>query len=263
MSPVFNDPRKQHAVDIHSLQAGEFAASYEAMTSDAYQACFSYSRKRLDALIDRYLPNQGNGLRVLDVGCGTGHYMSRLRSRGFDVAGVDGSEEMLLHARRNNPESRLECADVDRIPFGDAEFDYVLCIEVLRYLPDISGAITQLSRLLKPGGTALATAASPLNLNGYYVINRIASSYGVRGLVPLRQYFHSSRRLKRDFLESGFESLKVHGVYLGPINWIERAAPRALPGVLRAWERADSKFADMPVFREFSNMFLVSAKRSK
>jgi len=214
-------------------------------------------------LIDRYLPGCGDGLRVLDVGCGTGHYMARLRSRGFEVAGVDGSEEKLLHARHNNPESRLEYADVDHIPFGAAEFDYVLCVEVLRYLPDISRAINELSRVLKAGGTALATAASPLNLNGYYAINRIASSYGIRGLVPLRQYFHSSRRLKRDFLESGFESARVHGVYIGPINWIEHVAPRALPGLLRMWERADTKFADMPVLREFSNMFLISAKRSK
>lgn len=261
MNPAFNDPRKQRAVEIHSLQAKEFVESYEGMISDAYQACFTYSRKRLDALIDRYLPNQCYGLRVLDVGCGTGHYMARLRSRGFDAAGVDGSEEMLVHARGNNPESRFECADVDRIPFGDAEFDFVLCIEVLRYLPDIAAAIKELSRLLKPGGMALATAASPLNLNGYYVINRIASSYRVRGLVPLRQYFHSSRRLKRCFLESGFESLNIHGVYLGPINWIEHAAPRALPGLLRMWEGADSRIADLPILREFSNMFLVSATR--
>src|SRR5215467_13273622 len=123
MNPVFTDARKQRAIEVHSLQAHQFAASYEGMSSDAYKACFTYSRKRLDALIDRYLPSQGCGLKVLDVGCGTGHYMARLRSRAFDVAGVDGSEEMLLHARQNNPESRLECADVDRIPFGDAQFD--------------------------------------------------------------------------------------------------------------------------------------------
>jgi ubiquinone/menaquinone biosynthesis C-methylase UbiE len=262
MNIAFGDPRKQRAVDIHSLQASEFAASYQDMSSDAYRACFTYSRKRLDALIERYLPDRGDGIKVLDVGCGTGHYMARLRSRGFDVAGVDGSEEMLLHAQQNNPEARLECADVDHIPFAAAEFDYVLCIEVLRYLPDISGVIGELSRLLKPGGIALATAASPLNLNCYYLINRIASSYRIRGLVPLRQYFHGSRRLSRSFLESGFDAVRVHGVYLGPINWIEHAAPRALPRLLRMWEPADSRLADLAVLKEFSNMFLVRALRS-
>jgi hypothetical protein len=114
---------------------------------------------------------------------------------------------------------------------------------------------------LKPGGTALVTAASPLNLNGYYLINRIASSHRIRGLVPLRQYFHSSRRLERSFLAAGFDSCKVHGVYLGPINWIEHAAPRALPRMLRIWEQADRKIADKPVIRELSNMFLVRAVR--
>jgi len=262
MNRRFSDPRKQRAVDIHSLQAGEFAASYDEMRSDAYRTCFAYSRKRLDALIDGYLPQRGDGLKVLDVGCGTGHYMARLRSRGFDVAGVDGSEEMLVHARESNPESRLEWADVERIPFGDAEFDYIICIEVLRYLPDIAGLLKEMSRLLKPGGVVLATAASPFNLNGYYLINRIASSYRVPGLVPLKQYFHRSRSLRRRFLESGFDTARVHGVYLGPINWIEHAAPRALPRLLRLWEPADVRTADLPLLREFSNMFLVRAVRA-
>lgn len=261
MNTAFSDPRKQRAVDIHSLQASDFAASYDDMSSDAYRTCFTYSRKRLDILIDSYLPARGNGLRVLDIGCGTGHYMARLRARGFDVAGVDGSEEMLIHARVNNPESRLELADVERIPFDGDQFDYVICIEVLRYLPDISGPIREMSRLLRPGGAALATAASPLNLNGYCLINRIASSYRVRGLVPLRQYFHGSRRLRRSFLESGFDEFRIHGVYLGPINWIEHAAPRAISGLLRLWEPADARTADLPVLREFSNMFLVKATR--
>src|SRR5262249_50130698 len=128
MNNAFSDPRKQRAVDIHSRQAGEFAASYRDMGADAYRACFTYSRKRLDALIERYLPQQGDGLKVVDVGCGTGHHMAKLRSRGFEAAGVDGSEAMLVHAGENNPGSRLACADVDRIPFGDAEFDYAFCI---------------------------------------------------------------------------------------------------------------------------------------
>jgi ubiquinone/menaquinone biosynthesis C-methylase UbiE len=213
-------------------------------------------------LIESYLPDRGNGLRVLDVGCGTGHYMARLKTRGFEVAGVDGSQEMLVHARANNPESTLVRADVERIPFDDAGFDYVVCIEVLRYLPDISGLIREMSRLLKPGGTVLATAVSPFNLNGYCLINRIASSYRVRGLVPLRQYFHRSRSLRRSFLESGFETLKIHGVYLGPINWVEHTMPWALPGLLKLWEPADALIADLPLLREFSNMYLVKAIRS-
>jgi 2-polyprenyl-3-methyl-5-hydroxy-6-metoxy-1,4-benzoquinol methylase len=216
---------------------------------------------RLDTLIDSYLPERGNGLRVLDAGCGTGHYMTRLGARGFDVAGVDGSREMLVHARGNNPESVLACADVERIPFDRAQFDYVICIEVLRYLPDTSGLIREMARLLKPGGTVLATAASPLNLNGYWLINRVASSHHVRGLVRLRQYFHCSRRLRRSFMESGFEGLRIHGVYLGPINWIEHAAPWALRWLLRLWEPADARIADLPVLREFSNMYLVKATR--
>ncbi len=49
----------------------------------------------------------------------------------------------------------------------------------------------------------------------------------------------------------------VRGVYFGPINWVERLVPSALPRLLKAWEPIDKTIADAPLFKEFSNMFLV------
>ena len=93
------------AVEVHSEQAGLFAERYGE--EDPYSSVFTYSRKRLDRLLDGYLPPTDAGLRLLDVGCGTGHQMLRWRSWGYEVAGVDGSDEMLAHARDNNPGAAL------------------------------------------------------------------------------------------------------------------------------------------------------------
>ena len=60
---------------------------------------------------------------------------------------------------------------------------------------------------------------------------------------------------------AGFEAPEIRGVYLGPVNWLERLAPRAISGALRKWEQVDRALADRPLLREFSNMFLVSARR--
>src|SRR6266567_4090117 len=122
--------QKQHAIETHSIQADEFAERYRAHAADAYGSCFTYSRKRLDVWLERYLPARGDGLRLLDIGCGTGDHMARYRSRGFEVAGVDGSEKMLEHARANNPGAQIQQADVEAIPCPDSCFDFVLCIEV-------------------------------------------------------------------------------------------------------------------------------------
>jgi hypothetical protein len=62
-------------------------------------------------------------------------------------------------------------------------------------------------------------------------------------------------------IAAGFGSPDIHGVYFGPVNWLERLAPRAVPAILRRWERADAGLADRPILREFSNMFLVHARR--
>jgi ubiquinone/menaquinone biosynthesis C-methylase UbiE len=262
MSIEQSELSKQQAIAVHSRQAEEFAASYNDLEASAYSTCFTYSRKRLDRWLDMFLPARGDGLRILDIGCGTGHHMARLRQRGFTVAGVDGSQEMLEHARANNPGATIEQADVERIPFGAGEFDFVLCVEVLRYLPDFTHCVGEIARVLKKGGTCLATAAPLLNSNGYWLINRAASSFRIGSLVQLKQYFTTSGRLRRAFDTAGFASTEIHGVYIGPINWVEHAAPQSLPRVLRAWEPCDQTLADLPLLREFSNMFVVRAQRA-
>jgi ubiquinone/menaquinone biosynthesis C-methylase UbiE len=253
--------QKQFAIDQHSIQAGEFAERYRDLNGDVYGSCFTYSRRRLDVLLERFLPRQGGGLSLLDVGCGTGYHMASLRERGFKVAGIDGSEEMLEHARTNNPGAEIRKADVEAIPFPDASFDFVVCIEVLRYLPESVACIQEMARVLKPGGVCLATATPVLNLNGYWLVNRIANAVRVSDLVRLKQFFTTSSKLRRELKEAGFQNSTVHGVYIGPINWIERLLPAALPRALKAWEKMDAALADRAVLRELSNMFLVHATR--
>jgi len=156
-----NEQLKTLAIETHSRQADEFAHSYTV--HDPYLDCFNYSRHRLDALLERFLPPAAQPLALLDVGCGTGHHMQRYAKLGYRVYGVDGSEEMLGHARANNPSADIRRSDVDALPFPDGSFDVVIAIEVMRYLPDPRRAIAEMHRVLKPGGLALVTA-SPLIL---------------------------------------------------------------------------------------------------
>lgn len=256
------EAQKQQAIATHSQQAGDFSASYETLGRAPYDNCFVYSRRRLEAALALDLPAAGKGRRLLDVGCGTGHHLASFHERGYQVAGVDGSEEMLVHARRNNPGADIRLGDVERLPFSSGEFDVAVCVEVLRYLPSPDACLREIARVLRPGGLCLATAAPRFNLNGYWLVNRLAGRFPRAGLVTLQQYFVTSLGLRAAFRRAGFESVRLRGVYLGPINWVERLAPARLPGVLRAWEPWDRALADRFLLRELSNMFLARAERS-
>lgn len=253
--------QKTQAIRQHSAQAEQFARRYESLALDPYATCFAYSRWRLEASLGRDLAGPGDGRTVLDLGCGTGHHMAQLRERGFAVSGVDGSADMVRLARERNPDARIECCDVESTPFGSGSFDIVLAIEVLRYLPSLAPVASEMARLLRPGGICLATAAPRFNLNGYWVVNRLASTIPVPGLVGLRQYFTSAGQLRRVFAQAGFCHSTVDAVYLGPINWVERIAASRLRGFLRWWEPLDRRFTGRPALRELANMFLLRAVR--
>lgn len=253
---------RRSAVDVHSDQAEEFAAGYEALERDPYESCFTYSRMRLDQALGALLPTSGTGLSALDVGCGTGYQLRDLIQRGFQATGVDGSGEMLDEARRLNPDAELHQSDVASLPFGDASFDLTLCIEVLRYLEDPTGCISEMSRVLRPGGVCLATAAPLFSVNGYALVNRVAVAAPVGELVRLKQFFTTPSRLRQQFQQAGFSEVEVRGVYTGPVNWVEHLAPRRLPSFLRRWEPIDRRLADKPALRPLSNMLLVRARRA-
>lgn len=251
--------QKESAVRTHSLQAGEFAASYSSIKDQAYSNCFNYSRRRLDPWLSRFIPASGGGASLIDIGCGTGYHLADLRKRGFAVTGVDGSDEMLARAKHVNPDVSLVLADVENIPLPGGAFDFVLSIEVLRYLPNPERCIQEMARLLKPGGVCVVTAMPLLNLNGYWLVNRVANRVPMGDLVRLKQFFTTSGRLKAISEAAGMTSVEVHGVYTGPINWIERLAPRSLPGLLKAWEPVDARLADLPLLRECANMYVMRA----
>lgn len=256
---AIQEKQKKEAIQTQSDRADQFANDYEILSAEAYEDCFKYSRHRLHKLLDEYLPQEGKGLHLLDAGCGTGHHMADLRKRGYKVAGVDASREMLDHARVNNPDSVVLEADVDEIPLPDASFDIIISIEVLRHLPRSAKTVSEMSRLLKPGGFCLVTATPLLNLNGYALINKIAHSVKIGDLAQHKQSFHTSTRLRNEFAEAGFSSVDIHGVYIGPVNWVARLFPKKLSAALKKWESVDEKLADKSVMREMSNMFLVKA----
>ncbi|MGI8421442.1 MAG: class I SAM-dependent methyltransferase [Gaiellaceae bacterium] len=98
---------------------------------------------------------EANPSRVLEVGCGTGELAERIqRELGATVVAVDLSPRMVSLAAERGIDARL--ADAQELPFADGEFDCVVAGWVLYHLPDVDRGISELVRVLEPGGTFVA-----------------------------------------------------------------------------------------------------------
>ncbi|WP_287155784.1 class I SAM-dependent methyltransferase [Candidatus Solincola tengchongensis] len=110
-------------------------------------------RMVLASLLDG--PAPGDGRRILDVGCGTGGNFAFL-SRYGEVEGCDYSEEAVRFCRLRGIEHVRE-ASIYALPYPDATFDLVTCLDVLEHLRLDLPALLELKRVLKPGGRLLLT----------------------------------------------------------------------------------------------------------
>jgi len=94
-----------------------------------------------------------HGGRVLDVATGTGLVAAELLRRGFEVAGVDQSAEMLAVARRRfGDEVELINASAEALPLESGSFDHLTFTYLFRYVVDPPATLAELVRVVRPGG---------------------------------------------------------------------------------------------------------------
>ena len=104
----------------------------------------------------------GTSSRVIDVGCGDGRHIVEAARRGCFAVGLDYDAHELRRARERIGTHRVDLVvgDATRLPFRNGVFDTLICTETLEHLPDDSGAMCEIARLLRPGGTLLGAVPS-------------------------------------------------------------------------------------------------------
>ncbi|MDP6492953.1 MAG: class I SAM-dependent methyltransferase [Acidimicrobiales bacterium] len=115
-----------------------------------------------------------SGDRLLDLGCGFGRHAFEALRRGAHVVACDlGIDELhrvratvaaMAEADEIGPDVVLETAngDATRLPFADDSFDRVIASEVMEHIHDDDAALTELTRVLRPGGTIAITVPATL-----------------------------------------------------------------------------------------------------
>ncbi|AEF41675.1 Methyltransferase, UbiE/COQ5 family protein [Hoyosella subflava DQS3-9A1] len=147
------------------------AETYDEKWSISYdERCIDYAKGRFEAIAgDEPLPYG----RALELGCGTGFFLLNLMQAGVAETGsvTDLSPGMVKVALRNAEHLGLtvdgRVADAEGIPYDDATFDLVVGHAVLHHIPDVEKALTEVLRVLKPGGRFLF-AGEPTTVGNLY-----------------------------------------------------------------------------------------------
>lgn len=174
------------------------------------------------AEIARRLP-AGPDARVLEIACGTGILTRHLRRRlpaGAELVATDLNEPMIDFARGKLAGESIHwrTADAQELPFKAGVFDAVVCAFGLMFLPDKPAGFREAHRVLRPGGTFLATTWSALHEHAYA---SIAAETLARLFPddPPRFYevphgLHDVAALERMARDAGFETVSVERVVL-------------------------------------------------
>lgn len=97
--------------------------------------------------------------RILDAGCGYCYHTARLARSGAFITAIDFSEAALSAAKQTIASAgiadrvQLRQADLTKLPFEDDSFDSIVSWGVIMHIPEMEKALSELARVLKPGGT--------------------------------------------------------------------------------------------------------------
>lgn len=132
--------------------------------------------------------------KILDVGCGAGGYFPMMFNLGFSVTGVDAAEAMIDRIGGIYPQQiqsgqlSASVGDVEKLDFPDNAFDAANCAGVLMYLPTIEGAVSEIFRVLKPGGVATLNTDNHRTISMLFDLPNLASvikrKVSSRGSIP-------------------------------------------------------------------------------
>ena len=133
---------------------------YDAYNAEYYSERTRKSKKHMMKYL-KFLRKRSSSLKMLDVGCGEGHYVRDAIEEGIDAYGIDVSSYALENALAE-VKDRITFGSITKIPFGDEEFDLMTAFDVIEHIhpKDTLNAIAEIRRVLKPDGIVIITTPS-------------------------------------------------------------------------------------------------------
>jgi 2-polyprenyl-6-hydroxyphenyl methylase/3-demethylubiquinone-9 3-methyltransferase len=159
------------------------------------------------------------GKIALEVGCGGGILCEDIAKMGVDVTGIDPSEPSITcatkHAKQNDLSIKYRVAGGENIPFKDECFDIALSCDALEHVRDLPQVISEISRVMKPGGILIYDTINRTLLS-YIVAIKILQRWKRWALLPANlhvwEMFIRPRELKALFLQNNLEMKENKGI---------------------------------------------------
>ncbi len=237
-----------------------------------------YKEQRVQGRVINWL-DPSPGSKGLDIACGAGYLifdiLKKYEDRSVSMMGIDithhNINQLMKRARKSSVVNAIGVvANAQSLPFKDGTFDFVTCIEAIEHFIDPSEAVTEMKRVLKPGGRVFLTSPSRL---AYLIWKKpFAMLEG-----PVKRFLDRKREIKQEgksyyddpiwfseltgiFLDAGFDLEKVEkSVVLPPsslFGLIPLWATKGILGVAGFLERHM-----MGVFSPLANHVLLVARK--
>jgi ubiquinone/menaquinone biosynthesis C-methylase UbiE len=160
-------------------------------------------------LIRQYAPLEG--ARILDIGCGLGVYVRKFREFSPNVYGIDIDPKRLREGAQETP--GLMLAVGEHLPFKSGSLDVVVLNEVIEHVKDDRATITEVQRVLRPGGRVAIYAPNrlyPFETHGIYLGKRY-----VFGNIPFVNWLPDRLRNRLVPHARAYTKRRIRGTYRG------------------------------------------------
>ncbi len=171
------------------------------------------------------------GERILDLGCGDGQLTARIAAEGVDIRGIDASAAMVAAARQRG--IAADEAIAEQLPFSDATFDAVFSNAALHWVRGQDAMMSEVHRVLKPGGRFVAEMGGHGNVAAILVgLTAVLERHGFLDAEDGVNYYPTPKAYSR--------RLERHGFQMERIALIPRQTPlekTGMEGWLRTFRR--------------------------
>lgn len=195
-----------------------------------------------------------SGRDLLEVGCGTGLLLERFAAMCKTAKGVDLSPGMLEKARQRGLD--VVEGSATALPFEDASFDVAVSFKVLAHIPDIRTALSEMTRVVRPGGHVIAEFYNPRSVRA--LAKRLA------GPLPVGDAIKEDVVFTRFDKPEDIPSLAPSNVRVVAQRGIRIVTPAAkvleLPVVGEAFRRAEHMLCDGPLAR-LGGFYVVALRK--
>lgn len=188
--------------------------------------------------------------KILEIGCGTGSLVHELSGKGFDITGMDISQEAITYGIKKYRDIKLSVQPTEQLSFADESFNVVLSFDLFEHIARVDRHVSEVYRVLAPGGYYLLQ--TPNKYSSAFYSTYVCKSFKWRRAHPS---LHSPGQLRRRLMKHGFKNINF--VKMNTVNEFTIAKFKQLGLIGRFYRHLN--FTRLPLCMQ-TNLYVAAQK---